>query len=101
VVRQLQARSSLLGPLEACVCDLLADVRLGPDGRAYFANYADHATGICRLDPFSHHNAFLQLATLAREYAGRRDRLGLARSLARLARVGLEPLARRGAAEHG
>jgi hypothetical protein len=82
-------------PLEPPVGALLAGMRTGPDGRAYIANFADHATTICGLDPFAHESTFLQLATLARGYAVQRHRLGLAQSLARLARVGLEPVARR------
>ena len=89
------AMSWLHEPMDPPVRALLAGMCIGPDGREYFANYADRATEICALDPFSHKNTFLQLATLARGYAGHRDRLGLAQSLARLARVGLEPLARR------
>ncbi|MGE5414837.1 MAG: hypothetical protein ACM3NW_11715 [Syntrophomonadaceae bacterium] len=82
-------------PMEPPVGALLAGMRIGPDGRAYIVNYADRLKTICGLDPFAHENTFLQLATLARGYAVQRDRLGLAQSLARLARVGLEPVARR------
>ncbi len=83
-------------PVEPAVRALLADMRVGPDGRAYFANYADRAAEICDLDPLSHTDTFLQLATLARAYADQPDRIALAQSLARLARIGLEPLARSG-----
>jgi hypothetical protein len=38
---------------------------------------------------------FLQLATLAREYAGHTEHVAVTHCLARLARLGLEPLARR------
>ena len=82
-------------PLEPAVRALLADMRIGSDGLAHFANYADRATEICGLDALSHQTTFLQLAKLACGFAGNRDRLALAQSLARLARVGLEPLARR------
>ena len=53
-------------------------------------------TEICRLlDPRTDATTFLQLATLAREYADHTDRIALAHCLAGLARVGLEPLGRR------
>ena len=82
-------------PMAPPVRALLAAMRLSSDGRAYFADYANRAAGICGLDPFSQKDTFFQLATLARQYACQPDRLELAQSLARLARVGLEPLARR------
>ena len=47
-----------------------------------------------RADRFSQRNTFLQLATLVREPAVKTDRLEVAQSLARLARVGIEPLTR-------
>jgi hypothetical protein len=81
-------------PVEPHVRALHAGMRTGPDGRAYFLNYADRATEICGLDPSSHTNTFLELASLARGYACQRDCLEVAQSLSRLARVGLEPLAR-------
>ena len=86
----LSPQESTAPPVRA----LLAGMRVGPDGRAYFADYADRAVRICGLDPFSQKDTFLQLATLARRYASQPDRLELAQSLARLARIGLEPLAR-------
>ncbi len=48
------------------------------------------------LDPKTNAPTFLQLATLACRYADQSDRRGLARSFARLARIGLEPLVRQG-----
>jgi sulfatase maturation enzyme AslB (radical SAM superfamily) len=83
------------GPIEPAVGALLAGIRVAPDGHAYVDNFANRVIEICGLDPFSNASTFLQLATLARGYAGMRDRFVLARCLARLARVGLEPLARR------
>jgi sulfatase maturation enzyme AslB (radical SAM superfamily) len=85
-------------PLEPAVAALLDGVRVGPDGHAYLENYADRVLELRRLEPAANERTFLQLATLACRYADRSDRRGLARSLARLARVGLEPLARSGRA---
>jgi hypothetical protein len=76
------------------VSALLAETRVSADGRRYFANYADRVLDVCGLDPLSEQDTFLQLAALAQEYAAQPDRIGLAQSLARLARLGLEPLAR-------
>jgi hypothetical protein len=80
-------------PVDPVVGALLADIRIS-NGRAHVANYAHHAEAICRLSAATQPSTFLQLARLACGFARRRDRLALAHSLARLARVGLEPLAR-------
>jgi sulfatase maturation enzyme AslB (radical SAM superfamily) len=88
------AGSGLDEPIEPAVRTLLAGMRIGPDGRAYLANYVDRVIEIQGLDPFSNASTFLQIATLAREYANQSQRLTVAQSLARLARIGLEPLAR-------
>jgi sulfatase maturation enzyme AslB (radical SAM superfamily) len=82
-------------PVEPAVRALLDGVRVGPDGHAYLERYADRVLEVRGLDPVASERTFLQLATLAVGYAERSDRRGLARSFARLARVGLEPLARR------
>jgi hypothetical protein len=81
-------------PMAPVVSALLAETRVSADGRRYFANYADRVLDVCGLDPLSEQDTFLQLAALAQEYAAQPDRIGLAQSLARLARLGLEPLAR-------
>ena len=83
-------------PVEPAVRALLDGVRVGPDGHAYLESYADRVLEVRGLDPVASERTFLQLATLAVGYAERSDRRGLSRSFARLARVGLEPLARRG-----
>jgi hypothetical protein len=83
-------------PLEPSVRTLLDDVRIGPGGHAYVERYAERVLEIGRLDPATNAPTFLQLATLACRYADQSDRRGLARSFARLARIGLEPLARQG-----
>jgi hypothetical protein len=83
-------------PLEPSVRALLDDVRIGPGGHAYVERYAERVLEIRRLDPTTNAPTFLQLATLACRCADQSDRRGLARSFARLARIGLEPLARKG-----
>ena len=84
-------------PTDPTVQALLAGVRIGPDGRAYVEDFADRVVELRGLDPFANAHTFRQLAMLACSYAGRSDCLALAYSLARVARVGLEPLARRAA----
>jgi sulfatase maturation enzyme AslB (radical SAM superfamily) len=88
-------------PIEPAVRALVASVRIGTDGSAYIKNFADRVIEVRGLDPFSSAHAFRQLAALACWYAGRNDRIALARSLACLAQVGLEHLARRTADRPG
>ena len=92
---QEEAASADDEPIEPAVQALVDSVRFGPNGHAFVENYADRVLEIRALDPVGSTRTFLQLATLACGYADRDDRRELARSVARLARVGLEPLTRR------
>jgi hypothetical protein len=82
-------------PAEPVVRSLLAGMRTAPDGQAYVEGLAEHVIQVCRLDPRTNATTFLQLATLARDSAAHSDRVAVAHCLAHLARVGLEPNARR------
>jgi molybdenum cofactor biosynthesis enzyme MoaA len=85
------------GPAEPAVRSILDAIRVTPEGNRYIENLAGRVTEICRLDPRMNATTFLQLATLARDYAVHTDHAAVAQCLARLARVGLEPLVRHGA----
>lgn len=81
-------------PLEPVVQSVLNGIRTASNGQAYVSDLADRVTEICCLDPRKDTRTFLQLAALARGYAGRTESRAVAYCLARLARVGLEPLGR-------
>ena len=81
-------------PLDPKIHSLLRNVRSARDGNAFLANYADLIVELSELNVIEDATVFLQLARLANRLADRSDRVGLARSLAHLARVGLVPLSR-------
>lgn len=86
--------SSIDEPLDPRIRSLLQNVRISHDGNAFLANYTDLIVELSGLNVIEDATVFLQLATLASRLADRNDRIGLARSLAHLARVGLVPLSR-------
>lgn len=88
------AISSIDGPVHPRIRSILRDVRTARDGNAFLANYADLIVELNGVNALEHATLFLQIAMLASHYVHRGDQIGLARSLAHLARVGLVPLTR-------